>query len=294
MKWYECFKNNEEERLMAHTEELFAIVTNMFTYTGIPVSNRLIERFLCFHGSVGFQEIDGKLECGMYVGNGELGTDGLSTGGYIICLNGKQGKESQLNDGIVVGWNNKALTPDYDLFREASNLNDVDISLMYNVLYTRLVPLPVARTSKQKNTINECIHNILHGKITTILDDSLLKELVEDGKNTIDTIELTKPDNVHNLQYLTKYYEDILRRVCMRYGQPLQSTGKMAQQSIEEIKGYETYCQITPYDKKECRLEMIDNLNRVFGLNATVELSVPFRVNEYTDKEADRVGILDE
>ena len=32
---------------------------------------------------------------------------------------------------------------------------------------------------------------------------------------------------------------------------------------------------------------MIHNLNNVFGLNASVELSVPFRVNEYTDNEAD-------
>ena len=45
--------------------------------------------------------------------------------------------------------------------------------------------------------------------------------------------------------------------------------------------------RITPHDKKECREEMIQNLNKVFGLNASVELSVPFRVNEYTDKEAD-------
>ena len=287
MNWYEKFSNNNEIRLQSHIEELFAIVTNMFTYTGIPVSTRLIERFLCFCGSIGFQMIDGKLECGQYVRNGEIGTDGLPTGGHIICLNGTQGKMSKLNDNLVVAYNNKALTPDYDLFRQASLLNDCDISMLYNVLYSRLVPLPVARTNKQKDTINECITNILNGKITTIIDDNLLKDLLDGQSNKIDTVELTKPENVQNLQYLSKYYDDILRRVCTRYGQPMQTTGKMAQLTTEEIQGYSTYSQITPHDKKECREKMIDDLNKVFGLNASVELSIPFRVNEYTDKEAD-------
>lgn len=295
VNWYEKFSNNNEMRLHSHIEELFSIVTNMFTYTGIPLSSRLIERFLCFQGSIGFQMIEGKLECGMFVGNGELGTDGLPTGGYIVCLNGKQGKLSKLNDNLVVAYNNKALTPDYDLFRQASLLNDCDISMLYNVLYSRLVPLPVARTNKQKDTINECINNILNGKITTIIDDNLLKDLLDGQASKIETVELTKPENVQNLQFLSKYYDDILRRVCTRYGQPMQTTGKMAQLTTEEIQGYSTYSQITPHDKKECREEMVQNLNKVFGLNASVKLSVPFRVNEYTDKEADseNIGVND-
>ena len=63
----------------------------------------------------------------------------------------------------------------------------------------------------------------------------------------------------------------MLRRFCTLYGQPMQTSGKMAQQTIEELQGYDSFSMIIPSNRLEERQKGIDEFNRVFGENVTVE-----------------------
>ena len=51
----------------------------------------------------------------------------------------------------------------------------------------------------------------------------------------------------------------------------MQTTGKMAQQTVEEIQGYDSFSMIIPSNRLEERQRGITEFNRVFSENVTVE-----------------------
>jgi hypothetical protein len=52
----------------------------------------------------------------------------------------------------------------------------------------------------------------------------------------------------------------------------------MAQQSIKEVDGQTSLAYINSYNELIERRKMIEEINRIFGLDMTVELSDPWRV----------------
>ena len=79
------------------------------------------------------------------------------------------------------------------------------------------------------------------------------------------------------MQYLSKFHDDLLRRFCTLYGQPMQTTGKMAQQTVEEIQGYDSFSMIIPSNRLEERQRGIAEFNRVFNENVTIEYNTAWQ-----------------
>ena len=86
-------------------------------------------------------------------------------------------------------------------------------------------------------------------------------------------LQLTDPEHTDKLQYMSKFYDDVLRRFATFYGHPLASASKMAQVSNQELEGYKTYTRIYPYILKDARLDLINRANDILCLGATVEFS---------------------
>ena len=184
--------------------------------------------------------------------------------------------------------NNSTRTPNYDILDTALIMTDIDTSINTLVFNARAHKLPVAKNSKVKEVIDTALSNTINGgRSYTIVNDSSFIDEVNGKDLEIPTLELTDPRLMDSVQYLSKLHDDILRRKATMYGHALNTTGKMAQQSIDEINDYDSISMVIPEDMLECRRKGVESINKIFGCNITVDYSLPWRYKMYKQDKTD-------
>lgn len=189
-------------------------------------------------------------------------------------------------DNAAIGFNNTLGIPDMNIERYVELLTDIDISLKAGIRNSRNNPIPTAKDSKTKTALDEIIKLQDVGKTGVVLDSNVLSELV-DGSKSIDIINLSDPTTADKLQYLSKLHDDLIRRLATVYGHDFNGSPKSAQQSVEEIKGSESFSWILPYDMLKSRQEWIKQINDKFGYNMTVKFSPTWEVQFNKFKQLD-------
>lgn len=288
----------KEYRLSMHWIELNQAALSQFEYTGLPetVPAEWIEGFMISNGTVGVGELDGKLYAcmGGYAGNvngylpdkyygavqgiGTLEGDAVGTAtNEELQIGGVVGKD------IVVGWNNAMLAPDMDIIDTAARLTESDTSEDLNILFSRLLRIPIARNDKEKEIIKTAIQSILEGKIDAVSSALSLNEIVSGQKDEMQFLDLVDIKDVDKLQYLNQYHDNIMKRFYQRHGHAMQITSKLAQQTNAEIHGADTISMIYPLQQLKYRKKFCENLNKTFGekygFNCSVEFSELWKNN---------------
>ena len=95
----------------------------------------------------------------------------------------------------------------------------------------------------------------------------------------MQTYSLTHPEQIHTIQYLSKYYDDLQRWYYTMNGQPIQGTGKMAQLTQEEVQGQQTLSTIQPFNKYTERKKFCDKVNEILGIDMKVDFSTPWKIS---------------
>ena len=228
---------------------------------------RQVERCLIRYGECGIGLLkDGTLYADVATLGGDIDIYGYGTQGEIITRNGKETIRGKIGTDIIVGWNNSERVPTFDLYRYAGLFKELEQSWRNNVIYSRMHPVPVAKNSKMKQAIDKIIKdNKDADKTETVINDIPFIDQVNEKGVSIDVLTLTDPDGVDRLQYLSKAYDDLLRRWWNLYGMDMQSTGKMAQQTTVELEGYKAYSMIQPCDMLKCRQDWARQINERFG-----------------------------
>lgn len=191
---------------------------------------------------------------------------------------------SRYDDDIALGFNNINHTPCSDIEYDSATLSQIDLSIQYLIHYTRLYPIYKAADEKTRDKIITAFKNMELGKPLTIIDKPLLEELgLESSSLTMDT--LTYPDLSRVIQYISKLREDVKRWHFTKYGQTINSSSKLAQETVDEVNGAVSASLIIPLDMLNARRKMIEEVNRKFGTNITVDLSGAWRaeVTRYED-----------
>lgn len=264
-------------RFQTYFDLLFNILNNSFVYEGLPdsINPDFLEGYLNIFGKVGFAKIDGELTCGMGDFCGEVDFYGIGTDGIVTTCKGS--KQSKLNDEVVIGKNNDTFQPEKLIYYIVHLIREIDKSIDCNVLFSRYIPIPIANDDKTKTAIDLVIKNLENGDTETVVSDNILaKELGLDG---IQKLELTDVNKVDRLQYLSKMYDDILKRFFMFYGYNLKTINQGSQTNEDELHGSDTVARLYQEVRLKQRKRMIDNLNKTFGLNASV------RFNKALDNE---------
>lgn len=231
-----------------------------------------------------------------------LGTDlnPYGEGSEVIAVtrNGWEFRANRYSDDIVVGFNNLSETPCNDIKEDADILAEIDLSLRFLVFWTRLAPVVRAADETEKQQIITAFKNMKEGIPVTITSKKILQEL---GLSDAFTIEdLTRPDFADKIQHTARLREDILRWHYTRYGQTVQGDTKLAQQSVDEVNGTVSSSLIIPLNMLKARQDFVDEINRKFGTNITVQLSGPWRAeitkyeNETGEGEIDNTPDQDE
>ena len=255
----------------------------MFEYKNAPETflTNYLELYLISNGMVAAYRIpEGKGSSGfpegsLIVTKCSLGTElnPYGEGAEVIATtkNGWSFRADRYSNDIALGYNNLTELPCEDIVSDADMLAEIDKSLTYLVFWTRLAPIIRAADEKEKTEIISAFKNIKEGLPVTIVSKKILKELgLED---TFSVEDLTRPDFADKIQHTARLREDILRWHYTRYGQTIQGDTKLAQQSVDEVNGTVSSSLILPLNMLKARRAFIDEVNRKFGTNITVELS---------------------
>lgn len=265
------------------------VMLSMFKYDNLPdgLTPREIERNLNEFGVACVVKNGDKL----YVGCPTLSAP-LDQYGYGITIwtttgNGDTLTAVEGETGALM-WNNSTRTPNYDVMDTSLIMTDIDTSINALVFNARAHKLPVAKNSKVKEVIDTALSNTINGgRSYTIVNDASFIDEVNGKDLAIQTLELTDPRLMDSVQYLSKLHDDILRRKATMYGHALNTTGKLAQQSKDEINDYDSISMIIPEDMLECRIKGVEKINEVFGCNITVDYSLPWRYKMYKQNDGD-------
>lgn len=268
---YDPWLSTKERKWLAHVTNLELQTAAMFECDNMTRQMfRQVERCFLRYGMCAYTVFDdGTHYADIAALQGKINEWGFGSEGYIISRNGKLTKRGKVDEDIIIGWNNDELTPCFDLYNFADLLTEIDTSTRVNVINSRLHKMPVAKDEKQRQMITTALKNMKSGESDTVVNALTLNDLAQEvGAMTgIETLSLTEVDDIQNVQYLSKLYDDIIARWWNMYGHDMQSTGKMAQQTTVELAGYESYSMITPENMLKNRVEWIEKVNERFGTN---------------------------
>lgn len=272
-------KQVEKIRLSTYFDLLFQIINNMFIWEGLPKSipQRFLEGFMHIFGSVGVAEINGDLVCGVSSYCGKIDAYGIGTSGIVTTSTGT--KEGKINEEVCICWNNDLMQKDKLLYEIIHFISEIDKSIDCNVLFARFIPIPIANDNSQKIAYDEAIKSIQDGKINTITSSNIiLEELGIDHK----TLDLTDVKQADKIQYLSKLFDDILKRFFIFYGHNIQTINQGSQTNNDELHGYDSICRLIPEVMLKCRKDFCEELNSTFGLNVSVKFneSIQNNINE--------------
>lgn len=264
-------KAKHEYRKISYNDLILEILSSMFSYSGIDIEEEFIEGYLLTMGMCAFWNNGGELvvsPCN-FIGN----IDSYGRGKDLFCVT-QNGISKTFNDwinneNVVVMFNNKQHIPDANIERFASIFAECDKSIINNVLNSRYSPLVRASTEAEKQAYEKAIDNNKDGKPMIVLSSNLFM----DEEKAEKVINLTDVRNSDKIQYLTKLHDDISRWFFSLYGMSTNGSGKIAQQTTQEINSGNCASFILPFDMLRERKKAIAEINKKFSLKANVYFS---------------------
>lgn len=260
---------------------LLTMVSSMFIRNGLPeeINERVIEPILLLNGCGAYVRDKGETFFGLCNLGGEpnryyLGKNAIVTAGGGYC---KVFEDWETRDDIVVCFNSPTYKPDFMLWKTANILTETDISLLCNLIYSRLYPIGVAQDDKTKDTLEQLFANMKVGKFASITSSNIFNSLTGADGTGIDVLNLTDVSVSDKIQYLAKYKDDLFRWLWSMYGQNVQATSKLAQESVTEVTSGEGVSMILPHTMLHERMRECEELNKKFGWDVSVEFSEPWQ-----------------
>lgn len=264
---------------------LLEMLSSMFVRDGFDefVETRAIEPLLITSGCTAYVKQGDKFVYGRCVLGGKPYTDYVGSLATVTAGGGfcKQYEDWRNNENIVVAFNTPLMLPDLQIIPTAADLNEIDISLMCNVLYTRLYPIAAAHDDKTLELIQKLFNDMTVGKLNAITSDNLI-EREANGYPAFDMLNLTDVSLSDKIQYIAKYHDDKMRWFWSIYGQNVQATSKLAQETEKEASSGEGVSMIMPHTMYHERQREVKALKDKFGWTVTIEFSEPWQ-NAFAD-----------
>lgn len=267
------------DRELSHLFDFENYICNMFVYDNLPegIKENYIEMYLQHNGTIGWTKYKDKLTIieggyegpvGAYgLGKNYLGTQNDPEMGTISFEVGTEG---------VVGYNNATMSPDFDFLFYPYILTEIEKSIIFNIRYARLAPIFEAADSEKKAAIEKLLNDIDDGKMVNVISEDLLNKI--EGMKGNDVLQLTDVKEIDKLQYLIKAYEDIKRFYHKKYGLADRGSGKMAQQTVDEVNGTLAADFALPLNMYYYRKLMIEDVNAMYNTNIIVRFSPAWEI----------------
>ena len=265
----------------AYTDILEQVLSGMLIFDGFPdtVNTEFISLYKMHEGACALVDDVEQGAVGHVEICGKPGLNGIGVDAIASFDDGtvKEYKNWRTNEHIVVMFNDVLMRPDLNIGRFAAALTDVDKSMLLNIIYSRLLPIPTAKNEDHKRALNAVIDGLVKGDITkAILDTDILSDVLGQHKG-VDIINITDVNNAEKLQYLSMYHDDLLRRFYQLYGMDVNGNGKLAPQSVAEIGSRQGASMIIPYNIMREAEKAIEECRRKFGWDCSVSFGKPWQ-----------------
>lgn len=210
------------------------------------------EFWLTTHGTLGFLKNEKRWVSGAFTGETDEYGDFTNFVYYSLDTNKVKTGEAKNHEEIIVCGNTPLYRPfekerDYYAFIK----QETDKSILCQLLNTRLNKALVAATDQQKKQIEKAYESVVMG-FPMILVTSLLEDL--------DSINLTDPQEIDKMQYLSSFYQNLEKREANDFGIDLEQLDKRAQVNTEEIKQYSDVTSLEYLIMYESRLRFQEEM----------------------------------
>lgn len=217
------------------------VVSQMFVYDERIYRSELFDRILRDLGMCALIKTDTAdytpvVFCPIDDGDGRY-ADGWFKDCVCFDFRGVQYKFSdwENNSDILVFFNTPLRNPDLFAEKYASALSDIDMSIMNNVHFSRMHPIPTAHDKKTKNRIDAAMQSISDGKWDTVLMENSIAEIA-DGVDSINLLNITDVEKSQYIQYLSHLHDKYIGRLFFMIGLGATEAEKRAQISIPELE----------------------------------------------------------
>lgn len=188
-----------------------------------------------------------------------------------------QGYERKNHTEVIVCGN----TPLYRSFEAERSFyaglkKETDKSIRAQLILSRLSKAIVADSDKKSEAIKKAFEDIKEGSLL-VLTTSLLEN--------IETLDLTDPDDIEKMQYLSSFYQSIEKREANDYGIDLELIDKRAQVTSNEIKQYDDVTTLEYLIMFECRQRFVEEMKEN-GINIEIVRN-PIFFDEPTKEDVD-------
>ena len=210
------------------------------------------EFWLSTNGVLAFDKIDKKWKRGQFTG--VLDDEGdFETYVAIPLSSSNPGAEDRKNhDQIIVCRNNPLCLPNTASNGWFAKLKaESDTSLMCMILLTRLSKIIEAFSDAQKNQIEAAFKNIKEG-LPVVITSSLIEDL--------KIQELTDPDFIDKIQYISGLMQEIDKREANLKGIDLELLDKRAQVTSNELKQYDDITTLDYLVRYTERLRFVEEM----------------------------------
>jgi hypothetical protein len=172
-------------------------------------------------------------------------------------------------------------------------LGEISKSEALNVKYSRLLPIPKLNDEKDKSAFTDILKKLEDGELTAFVSKNVLAK--EIGCDSPEVFNLSDVKDVDKLQYLSRYYDDVIKRFFNFYGQALQNQNKSAQSISDELHGMDSVSFIIPLQMLNCRKALCQQINDIFGLDVDVEFSPAWQLefDAFINRDMNENGIPD-
>ena len=257
-------------RTIEYERYLFSLITNMIRYDGIEktdIPEYYPEYVAAYRGQYGvFPADDGiVIVPGAYAGRLDRYGHGRD---YIgDTLDGVAWRGTVGVDCFVVP-NNPMLMPDSLIVsRYAYMLSQIDISIFYNLKYSRLGKFYRADTDQEKAALEKAIQEMTDGEpiIYVGTQKNTFGDILDETKPSLMPMELTDVKDSEKIQYLSRIHDDIIGRFLAMYGIDTGNINKGSQVLRGELSRMEEAAAVPVYERLRCRKQVWDEINKKFG-----------------------------
>lgn len=274
----------------AYFQEELEKMIRLFEYENTPegIDLRFLEQYLLLNGTVGITEAKRDKGYIAFIGGHADNLNEYGIGTNYVGASCGESYEFKINEGGVVGLNNSIMSSRINMLdRYSGLLASIEESIGVGVVNSRIIPMLKAHDDKDREQILSIINQIKNGELAVISSDSSSIFDSESGK--LEVLDITDTNSIAKLQHYSRLYDDTLKRFWIESGIEITSKDKSAQVTTEELNSFASYSRITIEDMLECRQQMCDDFNKLYGGEWTVKLA------HYVDNEAtEEDGLLEE
>lgn len=245
-------KNRKEERTNTYLDNYKIRLATFFKWNSDTLQiPRNIEILLRENGSIGYSPKIGKWVIGAFDGVVDEFNEFTT---YVCRTLETMPKTYELKNhtDVIVCGNNAFYKSDRNNLVWLSQMDaENDISMYFQLVNSRNIPILVANNDKIKKQIERVFDDIQEGKPVVITTDLMSQVEVKD---------IIDPKAIEKMECLTALHDDLLKRNMNMFGASLETKDKKAQVNNVEMMGFDDYTTLGFLANYEPRIAFCDEM----------------------------------